>query len=236
LVAVKNISRLAGIELLAGLGEDSKINLEKRCRWRHYEAGQQILDKNSSDRDVYFVVEGAVKVVNYSMTGREIALAHLGSGGYFGELSAIDGMVRSASVVALEDCLLASLSPQIFASQLSGDHGMTVGVLGCLAGIIRSCDERIMDLSTLDAVTRVYRQLLDMAKEDPDHPGEWLITDLPTNKTIAALASTARETASRAVTELAKCDIVKRKGRTLRIPDKGRLEDLAGLLINEPPR
>ena len=153
----EHTNRLASIELLQGLSGDNMRSLEKRCRWRRYKTGEQILDKDSSGRDVYFVSEGAVQVVNFSMTGREIALARLQSGSFFGELSAIDGRPRSASVVALVDCLLGSLSPQLFKDQIVGHPDLAVRVLGRLAGIVRSCDERIRDLSTLGAVERVYR-------------------------------------------------------------------------------
>ncbi|NQV61460.1 MAG: Crp/Fnr family transcriptional regulator [Alphaproteobacteria bacterium] len=223
-------SRLAGIGLLEGLSDESRRALEKRCRWRRYAAGEQILDKNSDDRDVYFVAEGAVQVVNFSMTGREIALARLPSGGFFGELSAIDGRPRSANVVALENCLLGSLSPQLFIEQIIGHPELAVKVLGRLAGIIRSCDERIMDLSTLGAVERVYRQILLLAEESPVDPGSWLIRALPTHKAIAAMASTTRETVARSISQLTSGDIVERKGRILYLRDRERLERLAGAL------
>jgi CRP/FNR family transcriptional regulator, cyclic AMP receptor protein len=223
-------SRLASIALLEGLSDESKRDLEKRCRWRRYGAGEQILDKNSMDRDVYFVAEGAVQVVNFSLTGREIALARLPAGGFFGELSAIDGRPRSASVVALEDCLLGSLSPQLFIEQIVGHPELAVKVLGRLAGIIRSCDERIMDLSTLGAVERVYRQILQLAEESPVDPGSWLIRALPTHKAIAAMASTTRETVARSISQLSSGDIVERKGRILYVRDRERLELLAGAL------
>ena len=94
-------NRLDAIGMLDCLDERSKGELEKRCRWRRFKAGERIVERNSGDSDVYFVAEGAVRVVNHSMTGREIALARLQRGGYFGEISAIDGLLRSASVVAL---------------------------------------------------------------------------------------------------------------------------------------
>lgn len=223
-------SRLAGIALLESLSDEGKRNLEKRCRWRRYASGEQILDKDSSDRDVYFVTEGTVQVVNFSMTGREIALARLQAGSFFGELSAIDGEPRSASVVALEDCLLGSLSPQLFIDQIISHPELAVRVLGRLAGIVRSCDERIMDLSTLGAVERVYRQLLLLAEESPVDPGSWLIRPLPTHKAIAAMTSTTRETVARSISQLANGDIVERKGRILYLRDRDRLEKLAGAL------
>ena len=222
--------------MLDGLSEESKSTLERRCRWRRFKAGEKVLDQNNTDRDVYFVAEGSVRVVSYSMTGREIALARLQAGGYFGELSAIDGLLRSAAVVALEDCLLGAMDPQVFVNQLIDHPEMARQVMRGLAGIVRGCDERIMDLSTVGAVERVYRQLLELAEEDPDDPDSWLIPALPTNKSIAAMASTSRETASRSIAQLAAGGIVERKGRRLFIHDRERLETLAGVLAQDVAR
>lgn len=98
-----DVHRLDGVAILASLKPDELRNLERRCRWRRCGRNEQILDKDSDDRDVYFVVRGAVQVVNFSLTGREVALARVPAGGFFGELSAIDGKPRSATVVAAED-------------------------------------------------------------------------------------------------------------------------------------
>ncbi|MDP6342551.1 MAG: Crp/Fnr family transcriptional regulator [Alphaproteobacteria bacterium] len=223
-------NRLADISVLNGLGEEGKQNLERRCRWRRYGSGEQILDKDSSDRDIYFVAEGTVQVVNYSLTGREIALARVPAGGFFGELSAIDGAPRSASVVALEDCLLGSLSPSLFVDLITAHPELAVHVLKRLAGIIRSCDERIMDLSTLGAVQRVYLQVLRLAEESPVDPDNWLIKSMPTHKAIAAMASTTRETVARSLSQLVSGGIVERKGRILFLRDRDRLVRLAGAL------
>lgn len=223
-------NRLAHIELLSALDEADLKNLERRCRWRRYGTGEQILDKDSNDRDVYFVAEGCVQIVNYSLTGREIALARVPSGGYFGELSAIDGEPRSASVVAVENCLLGSLAPSLFIDQIVGHPELGVHVLNRLAGIIRSCDERIMDLSTLGAVQRVYLQVLRLAEESPANPGQFLIKAMPTHKAIAAMASTTRETVARSVSQLVSSGIIERKGRVVYIRDKERLEKLTGAL------
>ncbi|MDP7105347.1 MAG: cyclic nucleotide-binding domain-containing protein, partial [SAR202 cluster bacterium] len=85
-----------------------------RSAWRRFVPNEQILDRMSANQEVFFVVEGAVRVVNYSLTGREVAYATVRAGGYFGELAAIDGEPRSASVVATENCLLVKLPPNVF--------------------------------------------------------------------------------------------------------------------------
>lgn len=222
--------RLDDIEILASLGEQPRRELERRCRWRRYGANEQILDKDSEDRDIYFVVRGAVQIVNYSMSGREVAFARLGPGSYFGELSAIDGHPRSASVVALQDSLLASVPPQTFVELVIRNPDMAMYVLRRLAAIVRACDERIMDLSTLGAVQRVYLELLRLADAHPDSAGRYPISEMPTHKAIASRAGTTRETVARSISQLTSDGVLERTADGLAIRRKERLQQLAGAL------
>jgi len=90
--------RLASIALLRELPQTVRHKLEKRCRWRNIAAHEQIIDRQSTSKDVYFVVEGSVRVVNYSLSGREITFDDIIAGGHFGEMAAIDGEPRSATI------------------------------------------------------------------------------------------------------------------------------------------
>ncbi len=234
-VSRASATTLDDIPLLDALSEDERRDLEGRCHWRRYRSGEQILDKDSDDRDVYFVVAGAVQIVNFSMTGREIAFAQLDAGSYFGELSAIDGNPRSATVLAATDCQLAAMPASLFTELVVAHPAMASHVLERLTAIIRSCDERIMDLSTLGAVQRVYLQILRIAEENqPAEPGEaWRISPVPTQKAIASLASTTRETVARSMSQLVAAGIIEREGNTVLVHDFDRLEALAGALDSD---
>ena len=223
-------ARVDGIELFGKLSPEELRDLEKRCSWRRYERNELILDRDSDSRDVYFVVDGKVQVANYSFSGREIALATISSGGYFGELSAIDHLPRSATVTAGGKCLLAALSPTVFSELLQDHPGIALQVLQRLAKIIRVCDERIMDLSTLGAFQRGYLELLRLSHADPDDPAALVIDPMPGQKDIAGQASTTRETVTRAISQLAADGIVERKRKRLRIVDRRRFDSLAAAL------
>ena len=161
----------AGLEvigLLSQLDPETLRSIEQRCRWHSYGDHAVVLDRDSENRDVFFVVVGAVRVVNYSTSGREIAFANIRKGGYFGEIAALDGEPRSASVVTIEDCRLASLSPEIFRTLLLDYPKIAVQVTTRLATIIRQCDDRIMDLSTVRAVHRVYAEVVRLAEPTLD--------------------------------------------------------------------
>jgi len=222
--------RLGGIGLLRSLSAAELRALEQRCRWRRYRSGQQIVDRLSEDRSVFFVVQGRVRVVDYSPGGREVVYAILGPGAHFGELAAIDGRGRSASVLAIEDCILARITPDDLDSLLRRYSDLALALIRHLVAIIRTSDERITELSTLGALERVGRVLLRLAEPRADDPNVWSIARLPTQSSIAAQIGTSRETVARTLAQLAHDGLIERQGRHLRIPDRARVEALlAGL-------
>ena len=218
------ISRLAGIAAFASLPAPDLLRLERSAAWRRYRRGEQILGRDSASREVYFVVEGWVDVVNYSLSGREIAYGALPTGSFFGELSAIDGEPRSATVVAGSDCMLAAVPHGVFHHLLRRHPDVAMHVLNQLARIVRHCDERIMDLATLGAVQRVEREVLRMARQDPATPGVWSVYPVPTQQDIARRASTTRETVARVLSHLEQQGMIRRKGRVIYVSDRERLE------------
>ena len=132
--------------------------------------------------------------------------------------------------MALEECRLALLTPEQFLNQIDRHPAIALLILKRLASIVRSCDERIMDLSTIGAVQRVYLHLLRLAEEDNNTLDDLVITAAPTQKAIAAVASTTRETVARSLSQLSSCHIIERQGRTIYIRDRTKLEKLAGAL------
>ena len=112
---------LSNIQFFEGLSARELDSLAKGCRWRRYTAGQQIIGHQDETKDVYFVVSGSVRVTIYSAPGKEVMFRDLGSGKSFGELSAIDGEPRSASVIALTRSILAAMPADRFHRALR-DH------------------------------------------------------------------------------------------------------------------
>ena len=217
---------LTDFALLSALTAAEREAFAQKCRVRKFAAGEHIIDGQSESRDVYIILEGTVRIANYALSGREVTLDDVGPGGYFGEMAAIDGEPRSAAGVALDPCLIATLAPDLFRDLIERHPQIAVRVIEKLARIIRDCDERIMDLATLGAYQRVYREILKRARPDPLRAGSWLVYPLPTQVDIAAHASTTRETVARVLSSLAQSEIVGRKGKTLYIRDRKRLESL----------
>lgn len=224
---MSNPADLATIALLHGLAPGELDDLAKAARFQRYDADAVVLDRQSDCRGVYLVLEGAVDVVNFSAQGREIAYARLKAGDFFGELSAIDGEPRSANVVAQCPCRIAMVPRETFHELLRRRPDIAFRVLQKMARIIRTADERIMDLATLGAQSRVCVELLRLAKPDPLRETGYLVYPLPTQAEIAALASTTRETVARVVGQLIEAGLIRKVNKTIYIDDRDRLSAVA---------
>jgi CRP/FNR family cyclic AMP-dependent transcriptional regulator len=217
---------LSGIDLLNGLSDSELQDLGQLCGWRQYTAQEQIIDRQSDTTDVFFIVEGRVRVVNYSLSGREITFDELNQGEHFGELAAIDGQLRSAGVVALNNCLVASLSQDRFRTLVENHMGMAMKLLEGLAGMVRVSTERIMDLSTLAANNRVQAEVLRQAREFSTDDVSAVIKPIPVHGDIASRVSTTRETVARVMNDLARQGVLERRKDSLVVGDIEHLSDM----------
>lgn len=220
------MSQLTGLKIFASVPAEERARIEQTCHWHRFKRNEMIVERASENRDVYFVVEGSVEIVNHSLSGRPVAYAELGVGHFFGELAALDGEPRSASVMAKTDCRLASLAPDGFLDLLRRQPDVALGVMCRLASVIRLCDERIMDLATLGAMQRILVELLRAATPDPITQGSWLIYPVPPQRETAMKASTTRETVARVYTQLQESGLIRRKGRSLYLRNKRELEKM----------
>ncbi len=225
-------ARLDGIKLLSGLSPSEREALAKSCAWKRYAAQEQIIDRDSDTHDIFFVVKGKVRVVNYSLSGREVTLGDVAAGGHFGELSALDGEPRSASIMALEDTVVAALPPESFIKLIAAHPEVTLFILQSLSRIVRRSTERIMDLSTLGANNRVHAELLRLALESMSGGNQAVLKPIPVHGDIASRVSTTRETVARVMNELARSGIVKRSKDALQVLDvealRALVEDVRG--------
>lgn len=217
---------LAGIVILSDLNADQLRDFEKSCRWRRFAPNEQILDQQSDSNDVYFITRGRVRVVNFTYSGKEVALEDLVAGQYFGELAAIDGRPRSSSIVAIEDSDIAKMSPERFIAVMKLYPEVGLKVMANMASIIRAATGRIVDLSTLGANSRVHGELLRQASASNTEDNVAIIKPIPVHSDMASRASTTRETVARVLSDLTKRGIVKREKSSLVICDIIALENL----------
>jgi len=222
-----NDQGIAAIPLFASLRDAERRAVDAHIHWHTYDAHQQIIDRDTSSRDVFFIVRGNVRVMYYSRTGREVSLEDIGEGGFFGELAAIDGQPRSAIVMAVQKSVVASLPAEVFIRTVTENPKVALGLMTRLASMVRHSTERIFDLSTLRAQSRVCNELVRLATANKKDDNTSVIRPIPVHSDIASRISTTRETVARVLSELARHKVLRRDRASLAILDYARLRELA---------
>jgi len=199
---------LARIPLFTGADEKVQMELARRCSWRTYEANELIIDYEEETCDVRFIISGWVRIIVRLATGKEMILAEMRDGDYFGEIAAIDNSGRSANVTALSRSQMCIMPQSVFMEALESMPTVNRNVMRLLANRIRSLNGRLAEHSFLQTKHRLYSELLRLSKPRLGHEGQRSISPPPTQKELAARIGTRREVVSREMANLKRAKII----------------------------
>lgn len=217
---MKKIELLQSVALFWDLAEEELGYISEKMIARHYESGKFIFLEDSEGEQCFFVVQGSVKVTRLSKDGREVILAMLNEGEFFGEMALLDGESRSANVIALEETEVLTLNREDFLVVLHDYPQIAIQLLKEMADRLRKSDRQIASLSLSDAEKRIALCIIRFADEQGViKRGQVSIPKMPIQQDIANMAGTSRETVSRAINLLEKEHFIKRQGRELLILD-----------------
>lgn len=217
---MKKIELLQSVALFWDLSEEELGYISEKMIARHYESGKFIFLEDSEGEQCFFVVQGSVKVTRLSKDGREVILAMLNEGEFFGEMALLDGESRSANVIALEETEVLTLNREDFLVVLHDYPQIAIQLLKEMADRLRKSDRQIASLSLSDAEKRIALCIIRFADEQGIiKRGQVSIPKMPIQQDIANMAGTSRETVSRAINLLEKEHFIKRQGRELLILD-----------------
>jgi CRP/FNR family cyclic AMP-dependent transcriptional regulator len=207
------------IPLLNGVDQETLNMVAASLQVGKFDKGAHVLHKGGAGEHLLFVLSGRLQVVDLTEDGREIGLNFLGPGDYFGELAIIDGLPRSASVVACAVSLVATL-PRNQALRLIYHCPLVAErLLKRMASSIRMAANYRTILGIPNAFQRVFALLNQFAKVAPG--GLVVIDNMPTQQEIAITVNTSRESVSRAIHVLIQHGVVEKDMRRLiiRQPD-----------------
>lgn len=224
-------ARLAGMRLLADLSGSALERLAAGASVHRYAPGTSILSREDAGCDVCFVLAGTVRVVIFAPNGRAVLFRDLGTGETIGEIAALDGHPRSATVEALTEAELVRLPGAAFRDLVAREARVANALLSQTVRYIRELTERVYELSSLNVADRVQAELLRLVRQAGGGThGEVIVSPAPRHADIADRIGAQREAVTRELSRLSRMGLVERRGRTLVIRDIAQLARLvAGL-------
>ncbi len=174
--------------------------------------GEDIVFQADEGTDLYIVLKGKVKVSLSGRDGNELVLTTLKTGDFFGEMSLIDGMSRSANVVAENETYLGVLRRDKFKRTMEKEPVIALDLLTALVDRLRKADDMIETLAFLDVNERLIKFLIDSARGESDElQNGFFRTKKRTHLDLASNIGSSRESVSKAMKVLAAKEYVTEK-------------------------
>jgi CRP-like cAMP-binding protein len=212
-------SNLRRTPLFSSLSTDELGAVARYLHFRHFEKDQVILFEKDTNRFMYVVLSGRVKVVRIADDGREILMAFHRAPESFGEISLIDQKTNPAAVIAVEKSQIAIISRENFHMILATQAKVMNKLLVLLAERLRESWEKIHFLNFNNASQRISA-LFRMLSGGPAAPQEEeTVLDLKmTHQEIASMCGLTRETVTRVLDRWQKDRLLTvMKGRRLKL-------------------
>jgi CRP/FNR family cyclic AMP-dependent transcriptional regulator len=207
--------------LFADLGPVELEALAKVAEEREFTRDQSIFSVNEPPDGLYLVANGRVKVCLSSAEGKELILATLGGGQFFGEMALLDDAPRSASVIAQLPTTCYRIRRDDFHRLLETHPSMARKLLRELSLRLRRANAQMESLVTLDVVGRMARYFIDLARQHGQLLGNgWVAVRRPTHQDIASSIGTSRETVTRLMNDLEQRGLVVNEGKMSYLPEE----------------
>jgi len=210
--------------LFSSLNEDELAELSRLAIERNFKLDEFVFWEGDASNYFYIVVEGRVKIVKYSSSGKEFIIAFFGPGEMFGEVAVFEGKPYPASAQAVADTRVLVIKKDDFLSFLATRPQVALEIINVLGGRLRDAQGRLKDLAGERVEQRIAMTLLMLsAKLGPTLPF--------TRQEIANMAGTTTETAIRVTSQLKERGIIRSVRGKIIILDETKLR----LLSEGPP-
>ncbi len=117
---------LHSVPIFNGLGTTMIQRMHRMMLREEYNENAKIIEEGNVGNSMFVILSGSVRVTKYGPNGEEVLITNMKSGSYFGELSLIDNLPRSANVVANEKSVLLSLGKHVFEKMLNENKEFAV--------------------------------------------------------------------------------------------------------------
>jgi CRP/FNR family transcriptional regulator len=219
------IALLRAVPVFSELGEEELARVAEVAVPRQFVAGEVVFREGDESSTCYIVRHGRARAVREHPDGRSITLANFGPGDIFGELAMFDDERRSATIETLEDTEAIAILGGDMRRLLSEHADIAVKLLASLGRRLRETNERLARQSFQTVQSRVASVLLQLvagARSEGAEEGDVLITS--TQASLAQLAGSSRESASRFLAVLERAGIITQGRGKLVVHDPGALE------------
>jgi CRP-like cAMP-binding protein len=221
------IGALRSAPLFEGIPPQDIDQIAGRMVRRRYSRGDVILSQGGAPGAMHVITRGSVRITISSDDGKEMILAILHPGDLFGEIAALDGGARSATVTAAEPTETAALSRADLLEFVQTHPEFALRLIATLAKRLRLVDERLEDAHFLDLDARMAKVLFDLTEQGQRMADGSVRVEL-TQSELASMIGATRVSANRLLKSFESAGLVRRGRSAITVVDMRGLRHRAG--------
>jgi CRP/FNR family transcriptional regulator, cyclic AMP receptor protein len=214
----------------AALDEPERAALRELAVARHYERGDILFHRGDDPGAAHVLLAGRAKVSLLTDSGREILVSIAGPGDLVGEIGAVAGRRRTATVRALEPVRSLALPADALRAAVARSPALAMVLLEVAADRLQSADDQRLEFAGHDVLGRVARRLASLAEESGTAvPGGIALGVALSQEDLASWTAASREAVNRALAQLRGLGCLAGDRRGIVISDLGALNRYATL-------
>jgi CRP/FNR family transcriptional regulator, cyclic AMP receptor protein len=218
---------------LAALTDEEAADLRSRAITRRFRRGATLMSQGEAPGRVLVLEKGRAKVTAITEDGRELVLAFSGPGDLLGELSALGGSPRVATVRALEPLSALALASADFEAFLDSNPRAALVILRVVIARLRAADRQQVEFAAYQTLTRVARRLVELAQRYGEQSEDGIHITLPiSQEELAGWAGASREAITKALHDLRAVGLIETRRRHITVLDPEQLGQMAGLSVH----
>ena len=163
---------IRSVPLFASLDDRAALDLCRLLKSREAAHGTRLFRAGDEGDAMYLIADGSVRITIVDDDQKEVVLAELARGDFFGEMAIVDGERRSADAVVTEDAKLAVLSRDDFLGLVNGDPSIALGMLKAAFSRLRSTD-KLLQLRVSRNVNEEQEKRMTIADRAADYLAEF---------------------------------------------------------------
>jgi len=193
-----------------------------------YPADRVLMRESEQTTFVLILLDGVAKVTGRTHDGRDALLAVRMGGDLVGELAAVDGQPRSATVTTCGVVVGRLVARGDFLDRLQRDPPTAHAVNASIVTKLRAANTHRIDFAGCDAATRLARVLYQIAMTYGESAGDGAVIRWPiTQPELATLSGASEPTVHKALRRLRQKGVVSTGYRTVTVEDLALLRSIA---------
>lgn len=215
-------------DFISALTEDEFAALRAAGRLRRFGKGELVFHEGDDPGGVLAIISGRVKVSVTGQGGRDVVVRFPAAGELVGELAAVAGRPRMATVTAVDQVEAIAVRPDDFRRFVSDHPRVAPLVFERVAALLAEANRQLVDFATRDVTGRIAGRLLELADQTGEVEGSAVRITLPLSQDeLAAWAGASREAVARSLHLLRELGWIETRRREIKVLN---LDGLRGLV------